>query len=81
MKVRWLDWWRRTDAVKAPRMARQMVLSSAQLVDKDGVNDGSDEGSADLDGTKLGSEDGSEDGASDLNVVWASGVELSEPVA
>ena len=26
MKVRWLDWWRRTDAVKAPRMARQILM-------------------------------------------------------
>ena len=51
------------------------------MVDKDGFNDGSEDGSAELDGTKLGSEDGSKDGASDLNVVWASGVVLSEPVA
>ena len=28
MKVRWLDWWRRTDAVKAPRMARQILTGS-----------------------------------------------------
>ena len=28
MRARWLDWWRRTDAVKAPKMARQILMGS-----------------------------------------------------
>ena len=33
------------------------------------------------DGFSDGSSEGCDDGSNDLNVVWASGVEVSEPVA